>query len=127
MTASYIGTLSKFATFDIDQPCPYVPRLLRKLKNEDRQFSEDVEKARQELPRRAAARPRLRHQQVEPALQGAPGLSSAVFPGHRTAMNPEPMNTDLDFAGAIGAALFAPSVRLDSGCSPDGPPRNDMR
>src|SRR5205823_13562516 len=55
-------------------PPPYVPRLPRDPCHEDRQFAEDVEKARQELPHRAAQGARLRHQQDQSALQGAPGL-----------------------------------------------------
>ena len=46
--------------------------------DEDRQFAEVVEETRQELPCRAAQGSRLRHQQDQPALQGAPGLISAA-------------------------------------------------
>src|SRR5215469_6115771 len=47
----------------------------RKYRHEDREFPQVAQEARQELPHRAAEGPRLRDQQDEPPLQGAPGLT----------------------------------------------------
>ena len=52
-----------------------------------------AEEARQELPHRAAQGPRLRHQQGEPALQGAPGLSPAARRPSAGATEPMKMPT----------------------------------
>src|SRR5258708_7857961 len=75
----------------------YVPRLPGDRCHEDRQFAEDVEEARQELPYRAAQGTRLRHQQGQSALQGTPGLSTPilqpVIPGRCAAASPESMHT----------------------------------
>jgi hypothetical protein len=54
--------------FDFDQPLTYVPVLVEEYGHEDRQFAEIPEKARQELPDRAAKGTRLHNQQDQSAV-----------------------------------------------------------
>src|SRR3954469_15007168 len=79
-TCGCVARLAWRAGIDFPLAHPYVPRLARN-GHENRKLTEDIEKARQELPRRTPQGPGLRHQQDKPALQGAPGLSRNAYTG----------------------------------------------
>ncbi len=87
---------------------PYVRALAQGTGHENRQFVEDIEKARQELPRRAAQGAGFRDQQGQSPVQGAPGLSH---------VSPDQAEPRLDGNAAPGRRDHRPA-RRDRGGAP---------